>query len=324
MDYKDYYQVLGVTKKASEKEIKSAFRKLARKYHPDLNPNDQSAEDKFKEVNEAYEVLSDPEKRQKYDMLGANWHRYQQSGGGAGGYGGGFGGFGGQPGSGGVQFDFGDLNDLFGGMAGAGGAASGYSSFFDMFFNGMGNAQQGGPAGAGGPQMRTQRGQDITQDVEITLEEVANGSARTLQKNGRQITVKIPKGAKTGTKVRVKGEGQPGVNSPAGDLYLKVSVKRHRTFDRKDEHLYVDVPVDLYTAILGGEIKVPTLTGEVNLRIPAGTQNGRKMRLRGKGLPKLRKKDETGDLYATLNVALPENLTDAEKDLFEQLAALRQ
>ncbi len=313
MDYKDYYEVLGVSKKASDKDIKTAFRKLARQYHPDLNPDDPVSEDKFKEVNEAYEVLSDAEKRQKYDMLGSNWHRYQQSGGGAGGP---FGGFGGHPGAGGAQFDFGDLSDLFGG---AGGSASGYSSFFDQFFNGMGGAGQPG----GAQQVRQQKGQDITQDVEITLEEVANGSVRRLQKGDRTISIKIPKGAKTGTKVRVKGEGQPGINAQAGDLFLKVKVKPHATFTRKDANLYVEVPVNLYTALLGGEITVPTLNGDVTLRVPAESQNGRKMRLRGKGLPKMRTKDEIGDLYATLNVKLPANLTEAEKTLIAQLAELR-
>jgi curved DNA-binding protein len=314
MDYKDYYQVLGVDKNSSEKEIKRAFRRLARQHHPDVNPDDPQAEERFKEINEAYEVLSDQEKRQKYDQLGADWQRWQQTGGRPSDFNWGRWTSGG-PGDG-VHVRYGtpeDMEDLFGG----GGA---FSDFFSQVFGGMGGARGGGGFQY---QMRPQRGQDYEQPVEITLQEAHHGTIRVLQKEDQRLEVKIPAGAKTGTRVRMSGEGGPGpAGGPAGDLYLRVTVLPDPRFERKGDDLHTNLPVDLYTMVLGGEVRVPTLTGEVVLTIPAGTQNGRSFRLRGKGMPRLRKSGENGDLYAKVEVRLPANLTGRQQELFEELRQL--
>lgn len=317
MEYRDYYKTLGVSKNASEKEIKSAFRKLARKYHPDMNPDDPQAESRFKEVNEAYEVLSDAEKRAKYDQLGADWKRWQQAGGRA------------------QDFNWNqwatgpagqrvytqninmeDLEDLFGG-------GNPFSDFFTSIFGGVGMRGGASRRGINGFdfQSRPQRGQDFEQEVEISLTEAHHGTTRLLEKDGRRLQVKIPAGAKTGTRVRMRGEGGSG-SGQAGDLYLRVKVSLDPRFERKGDDLFTNVPVDLYSAVLGGEVRVPTLTGEVKLKIPAGSQNGQKFRLRGKGMPKLKKKDQFGDLYATLDVRLPKKLSDKQREHFEALRDL--
>jgi curved DNA-binding protein len=313
MDYKDYYQVLGVDKSSSDKEIKRAFRRLARQHHPDVNPDDAQAEERFKEINEAYEVLSDQEKRQKYDQLGADWQRWQQTGGRPGDFN-----WGrwtsGRPGDG-VHVRYGtpdDMEDLFGGGA--------FSDFFSQVFGGMGAGHGGGGYQY---QMRPQRGQDYEQPVEITLQEAHRGTSRVLQKEDQRLEVKIPAGARTGTRVRMSGEGGPGpAGGPAGDLYLRVTVLPDPRFERKGDDLHTILPVDLYTMVLGGEVRVPTLTGEVVLTIPAGTQNGRSFRLRGKGMPRLRKSAESGDLYAKVEVRLPAKLTTRQQELFEELQQL--
>jgi curved DNA-binding protein len=313
MDYKDYYKILGVGKKATEKEIKAAYRKLARQYHPDVNPNNPQAETKFKEVNEAYEVLSDPEKRTKYDQLGANWRRWQQMGGNPGDFDwsqwmGGSG-----PGGQRVNVRYTeDLGDLFGGD-------SPFSDFFSSIFGGMGSGRTRRPNGFE-YQSRPQMAQDIEQEVEISLAEAYHGASRILSKDGRRLQVKIPAGAKSGTKVRMRGEGQTGLGGgQAGDLYLKVKVANDPRFERKGDNLHTTTPVDLYTAVLGGEARVPTFSGDVNLKIPAGSQNGQSFRLKGKGMPKLNKTGEFGDLYVRLEVRLPTKLNDKQRQLFEQL-----
>ena len=315
MEYKDYYKILGVDKKASEKEIKKAFRRLARQHHPDMNPDDPRAEERFKEINEAHEVLSDPEKRAKYDQLGSQWQRYQQRGG--------------RPG----DFDWSqwttghpgervhvrygtpeDLQDLFGG------GDSPFSDFFSQIFGGMGNSPGGGGFQR---QIRPQRGQDYEQPVEITLQEAYQGTVRILQKDGQRLEIKIPAGAKTGTRVRMSGHGGTGAaGGPAGHLYLRVTVLPDPRFERDGDDLRVPVPVDLYTMVLGGQVRVPTMTGDVVLTIPHGTQNGRTFRLRGKGMPHLRKPDQHGDLYARVEVQLPAKLTREQRKLFEQLRDL--
>ena len=320
MEYKDYYEILGVNRDADEKEIKRAFRRLAREYHPDVNPGDAGAEERFKEINEAYEVLSDSEKRSKYDRLGSEWSRWQQAGGRPGDFdwsqwAGGAAGPGGQR----VHVRYGtaeDLEDLFGG-------ASPFSDFFSQIFGGMG----GGTAPGGfnyhvGRQgrVRPQRGQDYEQEVEIGLREVHQGATRILQKDGRRLEVKIPPGAHDGTRIRMAGEGGPGAaDGPAGDLYLRVKVSPDPQFERRGDDLHVTVPVDLYTLVLGGTAEVPTLSSPVMLTVPAGTQNGRVFRLRGKGLPRLRESDQYGDLYARLEVQLPTDLSPRQQELFEEL-----
>lgn len=311
MEYKDYYKILSVDKNATDKEIKSAYRRLARQVHPDVNPDDPQAEERFKEINEAYEVLSDPEKRGKYDQLGADWQRWQQTGGRPGEYDWSQWATG-QPG-GRVHVRYGtpeDLEDLFGG-------GSPFSDFFSQMFGGMG----GGRGGSGFEyQMRPQAGRDLEQEVEITLEEAYHGTTRLLQKDGQRLEVSIPAGAKTGTRVRMSGQGGPGsAGAPSGDLYLRVKVQPDPRFERKDNDLYTTVPVDLFTMVLGGEVQVPTLSGHAVLTIPAGTQNGRTFRLRGKGMPSLRNSKQKGDLYAQVRVQLPEKVTSQQRELWEQL-----
>lgn len=334
MEYKDYYDILGVSKDASQDEVRSAFRRLARKHHPDVNPNDPEAEERFKEINEAYEVLSDPEKRQKYDRLGANWRQYQQTGGDPGGFN-----WGqwttGAPGGAGSQRVYvrhgtpEDLDDLFGG-------ASPFSDFFSQIFGGLGGsaAPRGAPGSPGQAdgtstgtypggfeyQVRPQRGRDYEQEVEISLREAYNGTSRILQRDGRRLSVTVPRGARTGTRVRVAGEGGTGTaGGEAGDLYLRVKVQADSQFKREGDDLRVVVPVDLYTAVLSGETRVPTMDGSVMLTIPPGTQNSQVFRLQGKGMPKLRNPKEHGDLYAEVTVQLPTDLTADQRELFEQL-----
>lgn len=338
MDYKDYYRVLGVSKDASEKEVKQAYRKLARKYHPDINPDDPGAEDKFKEVNEAYEVLSDPEKRKLFDQFGSEWKGWEQRGGapddfwqqwGGGEPGRGYtytqgpGGFGGQGGF----SDF--FQQLFGGLGGAG--VRGYGRDAG---GGIGDLFGGGYGGRGVSQPR--QGRSYDQPVEITLEEAYSGTKRLFQIGDQRIEVAIPAGAKAGTRVRVAGKGAQGqAGGPAGDLYLVIEVAPHPQFDRDGDDLVAPVRVDLYAALLGGEIRVPLPDGRsVMLSIPAETQNGTKFRLRGKGMPVLGRRpsepvgtgrlDDRGDLYAVVEVALPEKLSSRERELFEELQKLRR
>lgn len=320
MEYKDYYQVLGVSKNASADEIKKAYRKLARKYHPDVNPGDGAAEERFKELNEAYEVLSDPDKRQKYDQFGAQWRQYQRAGG--------------RP----EDFDWSrwagwpggqgtysrtvspeEFEQIFGG-------AGGFSDFFETLF-GSGRSRTGGFTDFGGRQYqpRPRRGQDVEHTIQVTLDEAFHGTTRSLQwEGGRTIEARIPRGVETGSRIRLSGQGQAGpAGGPPGDLYLRVEVLPHSTFQREGNNLRVTVPVDLYTAILGGSVEVPTLERTVKLTIPAETANGKVFRLRGLGMPQLRNPDQRGDLYATVDVQLPQNLSDREKELFQELRKLR-
>jgi curved DNA-binding protein len=296
---KDYYQTLGVKKDASEKEIKSAYRKMAKKFHPDTNPNDPSAEARFKEINEAYEVLSDSEKRQMYDRFGTVNP-------GAG--------FGGQPG-GGQAYTNVDMGD------------GSFNDIFESIFSGFGRGSSGRTrvrqespgSGFGGFGMASD-GQNIEQAVTITLREAYSGATRLITKGERKIKVNIPVGADTGTKVRLSGEGGQGVGGgQAGNLYLIVEVEPDNQFERNGNDLQTEVKVDMFTALLGGEVEVPTLDRPVKLRIPAGTQSGRKFRLSGKGMPIIRKKDEFGDLYARILITVPDKLTTEQKALVEQL-----
>ncbi len=318
MDYKDYYQVLGVAKNASEKEIKQAFRKLARKHHPDVNPGDRGAEQKFKEINEANEVLSDPEKRRKYDQLGANWKQYEQyargpSPGGPGGFGG-------------FRVDF-----------EGGGAGGGFSDFFKTFFGGGIDLEDlFGQSARGGRRERTGRGfgsppeigRDVSAEVEVTLEEAYQGVTRRFSLEGgpsaASFDVRIPPGVRDGSKVRVAGKGEktPG---GAGDLFLEVKIKPHPLYRREGDDLHVDVPVTFAEAALGAEIEVPTLSGRARIRIPPGSQAGRQMRLKGKGMPALKTKGggEPGDLFVKLVVVVPKELKPRELELVKELQTLR-
>jgi curved DNA-binding protein len=312
MEYKDYYKILGVDRKASEEEIKRAYRKLALQYHPDRNPGDEQAEEKFKEINEAYQVLSDAEKRTRYDQLGDSYTRYQQRGGAPSGFnwedwytsqGQG------APG-GNVHVEVGDLDDILGG---------GFSEFFSRIFGGAPN-MGGVPRGRGAPRGRAAPRQSFQHETEITLQEAYQGTTRLIDVDGRHLEVKIPPGAKTGTKVRVSDAVTAGPQGEKADLYLVIRVLDNSNFERKGNDLYTDVPVDLYTAVLGGEATVPTMKGNVVLTIPAGTQPGQTFRLSGRGMPQLRNPNSHGDLYARIKVNLPRNLSDHQKELFEQLA----
>ncbi|MGB8648309.1 MAG: J domain-containing protein [Anaerolineae bacterium] len=312
MDYKDYYKILGVPKDASEKDIKTAYRRLARKLHPDVNPNDKAAPDKFKDVNEAYEVLSDPDKRKKYDTLGANWQQYEQFQ-----HAGAQGPFqwGGNSGGQYRTMNPEDLEEMLGGLGGA-------SDFFQTFFGGT----QGGFGTRGGRATRARQGEDVSTPLELTLEEAYRGAKRTVQVGNRRIEVNIKPGVKTGSRVRVAGQGYPGAGSgPAGDLYLDVQVLPDAQYERKGDDLYVQAPVDLYTAILGGEVRVPTLKGgQLLLKVPPDTQNGKQFRLSGKGMPRLNDPTTFGDLYAEVRVVLPDKLSEHEIKLFRELAELRK
>ncbi|HEY0872545.1 MAG TPA: DnaJ C-terminal domain-containing protein [Vicinamibacterales bacterium] len=328
MEFKDYYQTLGVSKTASEKELKQAYRKLARKYHPDVNPGDKTAEAKFKEINEAYEVLGDPEKRRKYDELGANWRLYEQAQQ-QGGYPGGAGPFGaGSPfGGGGWTVNMGgggtgyrtmteeEMREMFG-------DEDPFSDFFRTFFGGGGPRERRARGRA-----RAQKGRDIEHEVELTLEEAFHGATRRISiKQGghaRSVDVRIPPGVKDGSRVRAAGEGESGANGgAAGDLYLRVRIRPHPVFERDGNDLRTKIAVPVTTAVLGGEANVPTMTGSVRLKIPEVTQSGQVFRLKGHGMPVVGKPDQRGDLYAAVEIQLPRTLTKEQRQHFEALKKL--
>jgi len=300
---RDYYSILGVNRGASDKEIKQAYRRLARKYHPDVNPGDKSAEAKFKEINEAYEVLCDKEKRQKYDQFGDQWQYADQF-----------------TKAGGQQTPFRDFD--FSDLAYSGGATTFHfgGSDLDSLFDELLRSNQ---TGTYTRRAQVRRGQDIKHPIEVTLEEAYHGTSRIISsKTGGRLEVKIPPGVKTGSRVRIAGKGGEGYGGTRGDLYLMISVKPHRLFERRGDNLHTTVAVPLTVAILGGEVQVPTLNGKLALKIPAGTQNGRSFRLAGQGMPHLGNSSR-GDLIAKIKVVLPTNLSPKEKELFEQLSRLR-
>ena len=327
MDFKDYYTTLGVSKTATDKEIKQAFRKLARKYHPDVNPGDKAAEAKFKEVNEANEVLSDPQKRKKYDELGANWRAYENAPPGADPFGGGAP-FGGQWRTSGGPSGFRtmteeEMNEMFGGAGGD----SPFSDFFQTFFGGMGGEEPTGARG-GRARPRARKGQDVEHPFELELEDAIRGSVQRLQLrhdgHSRTVEVRIPPGVTDGSRVRVSGEGGRGSGSaPSGDLYLRVQLKPHPVFDVKGRDVYTRARVPVPVAVLGGEIDVTTPEQKtLRLKLPAGTQSGQRFRLRGHGLPQVGKPDERGDLYASVEVDVPKTLSDDERAHYEALRKL--
>ena len=321
MEFKDYYATLGVTKASTEKDIKQAFRKLARKHHPDVNPGDKTAESKFKEINEAYEVLGDSAKRKKYDELGANWRMYEQAeahgqpnpfagqwnpnrGGGGGGF---------------RTMSEEEMAEMFG-------DSNPFSDFFTTFFGGSGGG--GGARGArpGRGRQPQRPGRDVEHEIELTLEDAYHGATRrlALQHDGhaRTVDVRIPAGVGDGSRVRVSGEGEQGVGGAgSGDLYLRVKLLPHPGFERKGRDLYVKVRPPVTTAVLGGETDVPTMTGKpARLKIPALTQNGQLFRLKGYGMPAVGKPEEKGDLYARIRVQLPTQVSDEERAHWEALA----
>jgi curved DNA-binding protein len=324
MDFKDYYATLGVAKTATGKEVKQAFRKLARKFHPDVNPGDKSAEARFKDINEAYEVIGDPEKRKKYDELGSNWKMYEQAeraGGGAGfdprQWGANFGGDGG--GQGGYRtMTQEEMRDLFG-------EEDPFSDFFRTFFSGGAGESA---RGARGRAPRARKGRDVEHPIELSLEDAYRGTTRRLSLkydgHARTVDVRIPAGVGEGSRVRVSGEGEHGAGgAAAGDLYLRIHLTPDSRFERKGQDLHARVRVPVTTAVLGGEAEVPNLGGKpLRLKIPAGTQNGQVFRLKGHGMPLVGKTDQHGDLYATVEAELPRQLTAEERTHYEALARL--
>ena len=315
MAYIDYYKILGVDKAASQADIKKAYRKLARKYHPDLNPNDASAKEKFQELNEANEVLSDPEKRKKYDEYGENWkhadqfeaqkNARQQAGGGYGG----FGGFGG-----GGEYYSSDGGD-FGG--------AGFSDFFEQMFGGRGGggARGGRGRGAGGGY----RGQDLSAELNLSLRDAAETHKQVLNVNGKSVRITIPAGVANGQVIKLKGYGGEGANGgPKGDLLITFVIADDPIFKRVGDNLYVDANIDLFTAILGGEYEVDTLKGKVKLKVKPGTQPGTKVRLKGQGFPVYKKEGQFGHLIVTYQVTIPFNLTEEQLELFRKIQSMNK
>ncbi len=328
MEYKDYYSILGVPKTASQDEIKKAYRKLARKYHPDLNKDDPQAEQRFKDANEANEVLSDAEKRKMYDQFGSQWQQYQRAGGRPDDFWSQWGaqGFGAQQARGQARtVNSEQFEQMFGG-------SGGFSDFFETLFG----QQMGGRTAGGqnvnfgdrfGQQAQTiRRSRDVEHMIEISLAEAFYGTSRNIQwegaagsSAGRSIEAKIPRGVRTGSRVRLSGQGQDG-----GHLYLSIKVQTDKQFERDEDDLKTAVPVDLYTAILGGQIDISTIDKTVKLTIPPETANGKQFRLRGLGMPNLKNPEERGNLYASVAVQLPTNLSDEERELFQKLQKLRE
>lgn len=305
MDFVDYYKTLGVSKSASQDEIKKAYRKLARKLHPDLNPNDKEAHKKFQQVNEANEVLSDPEKRKKYDQYGENWKhadQYEQARQQQGAQGFGGGGFGG-----------GD----FGGYTYSSDDESAFSDFFESLF--------GGARGGGGGRRNQAkfRGQDYSAELHLSLTDASKTHKQTLTINGKNVRITIPAGVENGQVIRLKGYGSPGANGgPNGDLLITFVINNNTAYRRDGNDLYKTEDVNLYTALLGGEKTIDTLDGKIKLKVNPETQNGTKIRLKGKGFPVYKKEGQHGDLYITWNVTLPTKLTEKQKELFRELSKL--
>lgn len=292
MDFVDYYKILGIDKKATDKDIKNAYRKLARKYHPDLHPNDKEAKVKFQQINEANEVLSDPEKRKKYDQYGKDWkhadefeksNQYQQS-------------------SQSRKTQYSNFDE-----------EAGFSDFFESMFGGFG--------GSGGRRNVKYRGEDYTAELQLSLIEAYETHKRTLTVNGKNIRITIPAGIENGQTIKIAGHGGEGINGgPNGDLYITFLIADHPKFKRLGNNLYTTVDLDLYTAVLGGEITIETLTGKVKLNVKPETQNGSKVKLSGKGFPVYKKPNEYGDLFVTYEIKIPTNLNQHQKDLFIQLS----
>lgn len=295
MDFIDYYKVLGVEKSASDEDIKKAYRKLARKYHPDVNPNDAEAHKKFQQINEANEVLSDPEKRKKYDKYGKDWQhgeayeqarRQQQS------------------------YNTGNAGNFGGAFSGADFESGGFSDFFQSMFG-------------GGRTRARYRGDDLTTTISLTLTDTFKTEKRTISINGKNIRITIPAGIEHGQQIKLKGHGDPGANGgPAGDLYITFNIVNNTPFNKMGNDLYLTKEIDLYTAILGGEILVDTMDGKLKVKVKPETQNNTKIRLKGKGAPVYKKEGHFGDLYITYVVKLPQNLSDKQKQLFTELSKL--
>lgn len=303
MAFIDYYQILGIDKNASDSDIKKAYRKLARQHHPDMNPNDPDAEKKFQAINEANEVLSDPEKRKKYDQYGKDWKhadqfeeaRRQQSQ-----YGGG---------GGGDFWSTGDFSSF--------GGSGGFSDFFESLFGNYGSAGRTGRSGRGS----AFRGQDLNAELHLSLRDAAKTHKQTLDVNGKKIRITVPAGIADGQVIKLAEQGAPGMNNgQPGDLYLTFRIKEDADFKRLGNDLYTNMPLNLYTAVLGGELTVNTLEGKAKIKIKPETQNGARLRLKGKGFPVYKQNGQFGDLIITFNIVIPTGLTDKQKKLFTELS----
>ena len=296
MEFVDYYKILDIPKTATQEEIKKAYRKLARKMHPDLNPNDKEAHKKFQQINEANEVLSDPEKRKKYDQYGKDWQHAEQF----------------------EQARQSQRSWDTGGQSFAGDYDEGaFSDFFESLF--------GNPAGEGKRRQTKFRGQDYQAMLKLSLRNAYTTHQQTLTVNGKNIRITIPAGVENGQVIKLKGYGEPGVNGgPAGDLYITFSISDETDIKRSGDDLYATAAIDLYTAVLGGETIIDTLSGKVKLKVAPGTQNGTKVRLKEKGFPVYKKEGQYGDLYVTFNIKIPTNLTEKEKELFTELSKISQ
>ncbi len=297
MAYIDYYKILGVNKNASQDEIKKAYKKLARKHHPDLNPNDTEAHKKFQEINEANEVLSDPEKRKKYDQYGENWKHADQYEAQGGQY---------------QQYQGGSDDGAFWSSYGDG---SGFSDFFESMF--------GSAGGRGKSRSYTFRGQDYNAELHLSLKDAAKTHKQVITVNGKNLRITVPAGISDGQTIKLKGQGGEGVNGgPAGDLYITFVIAEDSKFKRVGNDLYATEPLDMFTAVLGGEQVIETMDGKVKMKVAQGTQNNTKVRLKGKGFPVYKKDGHFGDLIVTYSITIPTNLSDKQKDLFREIQSL--
>jgi curved DNA-binding protein len=296
MAFIDYYKVLGIEKNATEKDIKSAYRKQARKYHPDVNPNDNEAHKKFQEVNEANEVLSDPEKRKKYDQYGKDWKHAD-------------------------QFESAGQSQSY---SSQGGGRQSYGGFEDQDYSDFFSSMFGGGFQGGGRRSQTKyKGQDFNAELKLNLRDVYQSHQQTITVNGKNLRITIPAGIENGQTIKIKGHGGPGMNGgPNGDLYITFAIPNDPDFKRVGNDLYKTVDLNLYTAVLGGEITIETMSGKVKLKVAPETQNGTKVKLKGKGFPKYKSDDHFGDLYITYNIKIPTNLTEKQKELFRELSKL--
>ena len=300
MAYIDYYQILGVTKNASQDDIKKAYKKLARKYHPDLNPNDPDAQRKFQEINEANEVLSDPEKRKKYDQYGENWKHADE--------------FDAQKQQYGSHFgqNFSHDGTTYTSWS-TSGDTEGFSDFFESLFGSRGKRKRS----------YGYRGQDYTAELHLTLQEAYETHKQILTVNGKNLRITVPAGVANGQTIKLAGQGGEGMNGgPAGDLYITFVIEEDARFRREGDDLYVTAPLNLYTAILGGETIIDTMSGKVKLKVPAGTQNNTKVRLKGKGFPVYKQEGSFGDLIVTYSIDIPTHLSEEQKELFRKIQSL--
>ena len=292
MTFVDYYKILGIDKTALPKDIKSAYRKLARKYHPDLNPNDKDANKNFQQINEANEVLSDPEKRKKYDQYGKDWQHADEFE---------------------KQKQYQEQTNSRGAGYSRGQSGGDFSDFFESMF--------GGSAGGSRGRQAKYRGEDFNAELKLELIDAFTTQKQTLTVNGAKIRITIPAGIENGQTIKIPGHGGPGINGgPNGDLYITFSIANDAKIKRSGDNLYKTVDLDLYTAVLGGEITIDTLSGQVKLKVAPETQNGSKVKLKGKGFPVYKKEGQFGDLFVTYNVVIPTNLTDKQKALFTELS----